>query len=287
MAEKLVIVYPPEPLIIDLTNMNIKKEIEAVLYNKTSNTILYEIIPNNKNNLTIENSISVINPFKNQNIKFFLNNVEQNKLNNNDKYELIIYFYVLKNNEIEISNLEKILNGKRGKENQKTILNINLINKSLREINRDEEYNKDIIQKYSKFKNDLKEINNTIRNIINSKYNSEIKINKIKYKILFILLILTIIFGFLFGLKVKKKYNSFFKYNKKKVEIPNIDKRNNNDDNINIKFMSAREADIIDEIYNDNMIKLKSLKDFNILNEARKNRKIKVWNSKIQYKFMS
>ena len=40
--------------------------------------------------------------------------------------------------------------------------------------------------------------------------------------------------------------------------------------------MSAREADVIDEIYNDNMIKLKSLKDFNILNEVRKNRKVKV-----------
>ena len=276
MAEKLVIVYPPEPLIIDLSNMNIKKEIEAVLYNKTSNKILYEIIQNNKNYLTIENSISVINPFKNQNIKFYFNNIEQNKLNNNDKYELIIYFYVLKKNEVGISNLDKILNEKRGKENQKTILNINLINKSLRKINRDEDYNKDIIQKYSKFKNDLKEINNTIKNIINSKYNNEIKINKIKYKIIITLLVLTMIFGFLFGLKIKKKYNSFFKYKKRKVEIVNIDKKNNNDDNINIKFMSAREADIIDEIYNDNMIKLKSLKDFNILNEVRKNRKVKV-----------
>ena len=276
MAEKLVIVYPPEPLIIDLTNMNIKKEIEAVLYNKTSDKILYEITQKNKNYLTIENSVSVINPFKNQNIKFFLNNAEQNKLNNNDKYELIIYFYVLKKNEVEISNLDKILNEKRGKENQKTILNINLINNSLRKINRDEDYNKDIIQKYSKFKNDLKEINNTIKNIINSKYNNEIKINKIKYKILFALLFLIIIFGFLLGFKIKKKYNSFFKYNKRKIEIVNIDKKNNNDDNINIKFMSAREADVIDEIYNDNMIKLKSLKDFNILNEARKNRKVKV-----------
>ena len=276
MAEKLVIVYPPEPLIIDLSNMNIKKEIEAVLYNKTSNKILYEIIQNNKNYLTIENNVSIINPFKSQNIKFFLNTIEQNKLNNNDKYELIIYFYVLKKNEVGISNLDKILNEKRGKENQKTILNINLINKSLRKINRDEDYNKDIIQKYSKFKNDLKEINNTIKNIINSKYNNEIKINKIKYKIIITLLVLTIIFGFLFGLKIKKKYNSFFKYKKRKVEIVNIDKRNNNDDNINIKFMSAREADIIDEIYNDNMIKLKSLKDFNILNEVRKNRKVKV-----------
>ena len=274
MAEKLVIVYPPEPLIIDLTNMNIKKEIEAVLYNKTSDKILYEITQKNKNYLTIENSVSVINPFKNQNIKFFLNNAEQNKLNNNDKYELIIYFYVLKKNEVEISNLDKILNEKRGKENQKTILNINLINNSLRKINRDENYNKDIIQKYSKFKNDLKEINNTIKNIINSKYNNEIKINKIKYKILFALLFLIIIFGFLFGFKIKKKYNSFFKYNKRKIEIVNIDEKNNNDDNINIKFMSAREADVIVEIYNDNMIKLKSLKDFNILNEARKNRKV-------------
>ena len=276
MAEKLVIVYPPEPLIIDLSNMNIKKEIEAVLYNKTSNKILYEIIQNNKNYLTIENNVSILNPFKSQNIKFFLNNIEQNKLNNNDKYELIIYFYVLKKNEVGISNLDKILNEKRGKENQKTILNINLINKSLRKINRDEDYNKDIIQKYSKFKNDLKEINNTIKNIINSKYNKEIKINKIRYKIIIALLVLTIIFGFLFGLKIKKKYNSFFKYKKRKVEIVNIDKRNNNDDNINIKFMSAREADVIDEIYNDNMIKLKSLKDFNILNEVRKNRKVKV-----------
>ena len=276
MAEKLVIVYPPEPLIIDLSNMNIKKEIEAVLYNKTSNKILYEIIQNNKNYLTIENNVSIINPFKSQNIKFFLNNIEQNKLNNNDKYELIIYFYVLKKNEVGISNLDKILNEKKGKENQKTILNINLINKSLRKINRDEDYNKDIIQKYSKFKNDLKEINNTIKNIINSKYNKEIKINKIRYKIIIALLVLTIIFGFLFGLKIKKKYNSFFKYKKRKVEIVNIDKRNNNDDNINIKFMSAREADVIDEIYNDNMIKLKSLKDFNILNEVRKNRKVKV-----------
>ena len=276
MAEKLVIVYPPEPLIIDLSNMNIKKELETILYNKTSDKILYEIIQNNKNYLTIENSISVINPFKNQNIKFFFNNIEQNKLNNNDKYELIIYFYVLKKNEAEISNFDKLLKEKRGKENQKTILNINLINKSLREINRNEEYNKDIIQKYSKFKNDLKEINNTIKNIINSKYNNEIKINKIKFKIVITLLVLTIFFVFFSGLKIKKKYNSFFKSNKRKVKIVNIDKKYNNDDNINVKFMSAREADVIDEIYNDNIIKLKSLKDFNILNEVRKNRKVKV-----------
>ena len=40
------------------------------------------------------------------------------------------------------------------------------------------------------------------------------------------------------------------------------------------KVKNIREADVIDEIYNDNMIKLKSLKDFNILNEARKNRKV-------------
>ena len=116
-------------------------------------------------------------------------------------------------------------------------MNINLINKSLREINRNEEYNKDIIQKYSKFKNDLKEINNTIKNIINSKNNKEIKINKIKFKIVITLLVLTIFFGFLSGLKIKKKYNLFFKSKKRKIKIVNIYKKNINDDNINIKYM--------------------------------------------------
>jgi hypothetical protein len=33
------------------------------------------------------------------------------------------------------------------------------------------------------------------------------------------------------------------------------------------------------------VIKLKSLKNFDILNEARKNRKVKVWNNKIEYKY--
>ena len=265
--EEIVISYPPSPLIIDYVNLNMKKEIEINLFNKTINNVLYKINSKNNNIFRIENPLSIIKPLSSQNIKIFFNNNPQNELNN--KLEIIFNFYLLNIDVSNLSNLNKIYEEKMGHENQKKIINIFLKNKPINEKNEEEKYIKDIIPKYSKFKNDLNEINNKIKNIIELNV-SNINKKKNKYIVLLVFIILIIIFGFIIGLILSKKYNKLFK---KKGSEKIIDSEDDKDF-VDVKFMSVKEANEINDVYDENLIKFNKLKDFNFLNEAKKSREI-------------
>ena len=268
MSEKgIVISYPPSPLIIDYVNLNMKKEIEINLFNKTINNVLYKINSKNNNIFRIENPLSIIKPLSSQNIKIFFNNNPQNELNN--KLEILFNFYLLNIDVSNLSNLNKIYEEKKGHENQKKIINIYLKNKPLNEKNEEEKYIKDIIPKYSKFKNDLNEINNKIKNIIELNVNN-INKKKNKYIVLLVFIILIIIFGFIIGLILSQKFNKLFK----KKESEKINDNEDDKDFVDVKFMSVKEANEINDVYDENLIKFNKLKDFNFLNEAKKSREI-------------
>ena len=268
MSEKgIVISYPPSPLIIDYVNLNMKKEIEINLFNKTINNVLYKINSKNNNIFRIENPLSIIKPLSSQNIKIFFNNNPQNELNN--KLEILFNFYLLNIDVWNLSNLNKIYEEKKGHENQKKIINIYLKNKPLNEKNEEEKYIKDIIPKYSKFKNDLNEINNKIKNIIELNVNN-INKKKNKYIVLLVFIILIIIFGFIIGLILSQKFNKLFK----KKESEKINDNEDDKDFVDVKFMSVKEANEINDVYDENLIKFNKLKDFNFLNEAKKSREI-------------
>ena len=265
--EEIVISYPPSPLIIDYVNLNMKKEIEINLFNKTINNVLYKINSKNYNIFRIENPLSIIKPLSSQNIKIFFNNNPQNELNN--KLEILFNFYLLNIDVSNLSNLNKIYEEKKGHENQKKIINIYLKNKPLNEKNEEEKYIKDIIPKYSKFKNDLNEINNKIKNIIELNVNN-INKKKNKYIVLLVFIILIIIFGFIIGLILSQKFNKLFK----KKGSEKINDSEDDKDFVDVKFMSVKEANEINDVYDENLIKFNKLKDFNFLNEAKKSREI-------------
>lgn len=270
MSEEIVAIFPPSPLQIESSKIKIKKEIEIYLYNRTNNNILYKINTNNNNNsFTIVNPIEIIKPFSSQNIKISFINNTQNDLNNfnNNKLDVLFNFYVLNNDIPHLSNLTKIYEERIGHENQKYILNINIINKTVISKQEEETYVKDMIQKYSKLKNELKAINSHLQSIILHK-NS---INKNKYIALLFLILLIIISGFILGLFISKKYNKLFK---KKIYEKNSNVDEDDKDFVDIKFMSVKEANEIKGVYDDNLIKFNELKNFNILNEAKKSREL-------------
>ena len=71
---------------------------------------------------------------------------------------------------------------------------------------------------------------------------------------------------------LSRQYNKLFKRGRNK----NINKNSNKeDDYVEVKFMSVKEADEMNEVLDENMKKFKELNNFNILNEVKKNRQIK------------
>ena len=262
MSEEIILFYPPEPIVIDFEN-TYKKELEINLYNKTNKTVLYKIICNNQNIFKIKNPISIIKPLASTSIIITIAFEVKNNININ-KYEIIFYFYELNDNDDKSSvDLNTILNNKIGKESQKSSINI-YFSKSKETINKD-------INKYIKFKNDLKEINNKINNTINSK-NLAFNKNKNFFIVVAFLLLLIICLGFFFGFKLSRKYNKLFIKNINKNRISNNKKE---EDYVEVKFMSVKEADEINEVSDENMKKFKELNNFNILNEVKKNRILK------------
>ena len=263
MSEEIILFYPPEPIVIDFENTN-KKELEINLYNKTNNKVLYKIICNNQNIFKIKNPISIIKPLASTSIIISIA-FEIKKNININKFEIIFNFYELNNSDDKnCVDLNTILNNKIGKENQKSSKNIYFSKNKETIINKD-------INKYTKFKNDLKEINNKINNIINSK-NLAFNKNKNVFFVVAFLLLLIICLGFFFGFKLSRKYNKLFKKNINKNSISNNKKE---EDYVEIKFMSVKEADEINEVSDENMKKFKELNNFNILNEVKKNRILK------------
>ena len=266
MSEEIILIYPLESIIVDYENTK-GKEITINLYNKTNNNVLYKIICNNQNIFKIKNPLSIVKPLSSVNI---IISIVYNAYNNQNlnKYELLFNFYILdNNNNYSNSNsfdLNKLLREKIGKENQKNHINIYLSKNK-------EQINKKDLNKFTKFKTDLTEINNKIKNIINSK--SQI-LNRKKniFIVTIVLLLLIIFFGFIFGLMLSRQYNKLFKRGRNK----NINKNSNKeDDYVEVKFMSVKEADEMNEVLDENMKKFKELNNFNILNEVKKNRQIK------------
>lgn len=265
MSEEIILIYPLESIIVDYENTK-GKEITINLYNKTNNNVLYKIICNNQNIFKIKNPLSIVKPLSSVNI---IISIVYNSYNNQNlnKYELLFNFYILDNNIYSNSNsfdLNKLLREKIGKENQKNHINIYLSKNK-------EQINKKDLNKFTKFKTDLTEINNKIKNIINSK--SQI-LNRKKniFIITIVILLLIIFFGFIFGLMLSRQYNKLFKRGRNK----NINKNSNKeDDYVEVKFMSVKEADEMNEVLDENMKKFKELNNFNILNEVKKNRQIK------------
>ena len=264
MSEEIVILDPPEPLIIDYEKIKIKKEIEITLYNKTNNNILCKSISINPNIFEIKNTLSIIKPYSSQNIQIsFINN--QNNLTNN-KYEIEFDFYKLNTYISNSLELNKIIKDKTGNENQKINVNIYLKNK-LQDTKTKSIEDNNYINKFYKFKNDLNEINNCIKKSIQSCSNKTKLFNKNKIIAFIIILSFVLISGFIFGLFLAKQYKKLFKKDFNK-NINNIVK--DDEDYIPIKFMSVKEADDIKEVVDENIIKFNQIKGVDMLNEAKK-----------------
>ena len=264
MSEEIVILDPPEPLIIDYEKIKIKKEIEITLYNKTNNNILCKSISINPNIFEIKNTLSIIKPYSSQNIQIsFINN--QNNLTNN-KYEIEFDFYKLNTYISNSLELNKIIKDKTGNENQKINVNIYLKNK-LQDTKTKSIEDNNYINKFYKFKNDLSEINNCIKKSIQSCSNKTKLFNKNKIIAFIIILSFVLISGFIFGLFLAKQYKKLFKKDFNK-NINNIVK--DDEDYIPIKFMSVKEADDIKEVVDENIIKFNQIKGVDMLNEAKK-----------------
>ena len=279
MAEEIIIFYPPGPINIDIEKAKTMKEIEIILYNKTKHKVLYKINSYDNNIFKINNLLSVIKPLSCTNIKIFLNYKTQINLTNN-KYEFKFDFYILNDHFSNPPDLNTLFNKKKGNENQKSIINIFFLNNKLNIVNKEQKFIQDI-KKYSKFKNDLIEINNKLKNIIitsntKNKNKNFFNINKNKFKAFIILLLFIIISGFIFGILLSRQYKKLFK-KEKNIKI-NTNKKEE-EEFIEVKFMTVKEADEIKQVNDENIIKFKELNNFNILKEVKRNRELKKFNS--------
>ena len=176
MSEEIVILYPPNNFIIEPLKPLMKKELEIIMYNKTNNLILYKVNSNEKKNLKIMNSFSILKPLSSLKIIISLENNTNSDLND-IKYKILFSFYLLNKNRANTSDLNSLIKDKIGKENQTTEVIINITNKVL---NIDEKY----IQKYEKFKNELNDINKKIQNIIGIANKNNINKNKCIFAII-------------------------------------------------------------------------------------------------------
>ena len=265
MNEEIVILDPPQPLFIDLAKINIKKEIEINLYNKTNNNILYKSTTINPDIFVIKNPLSIIKPYSNINIQISFINKQNNLIDNN--YSINFIFYKL---NLYISNsleLNKIVKEKSGKENQKINVNIYFKNKSPNSkiINKEEN---NYIDKYIKLKNDLNEINNNIK-ISTGLNNNKSKIfNTNKIIAFMIIFLFVLISGIIFGVFLSNQYKKLFK-----KKINNNNKNNileDDKDYIPINFMSVKDADDITEVTDENKIIFKEINKIDMLSEAKK-----------------
>lgn len=272
MSEEIVLLYPPNNFLIEPLKPLMKKDLEIIMYNKTEKNILYKVNSDEKNNLKIKNSFSILKPLSSFKIIITLEN-NTNKDLNDVKNKILFSFYVLNKDISSDSDLNRIINEKMGKENQANEVTIDIINKSL---NIDERY----IQKYIKFKNDLNDVNKKIQNIIGN--SNEHTINKNKYIFIIVLLLIIIISGFLLGLKLSALYNRLFK--KKTFDNQYNNKDVNNEDDkefVEIKFMSVKEVDEIKELNDENLLKYNQINNFNIFNAVKQKKE----SNKFKYNF--
>lgn len=272
MTEEIIIFYPPGIIFLNIDQINKKKEIEISLYNKSNYNVLYKINSKYEKIFKIEKSLSVIKPLSSRIVKISFNNTAENYFNNKI-YEINFKFYILNKISSNILDLNAILKEKTGNEVQEKLVNIYITNNKAKDENKQELLNKDL-KYYIKFKNDLNEINNKLKKIIDSKINNNKPINKNKNNKLFLILILLVLIfvsGFIFGLILSKQYNKLFKKQKK----INGGVKEENEEFVEVKFMTKQEADELSEFNYENKKYFENLNNFNILKEAKKNREKK------------
>ena len=250
MNENIILIYPPKNIYFsDKTkNNNSKKYKEIDLYNKSNKKILYNINQDEKNIIQIENHSSVINPKENQTIKIVLNNNSETQIK---KYELQLFFFESNNNKIPI---------------QTNILNLYLNEDTKPKFDVDE------FNKYSKFKTDLKQINNDLKLLINKEKNRNIK-REIKFKEILFLLFIIIICGIFFGNKLLKLYNIISHKLSKKNKIIKVEEEQEEFEEIN--FMTKEETEKLIDINEQNKQKYIVLRNFNFFEEIKKNKEMK------------
>jgi hypothetical protein len=272
MSEEIVLLYPPNNFLIEPLKPLMKKDLEIIMYNKTEKNILYKVNSDEKNNLKIKNSFSILKPLSSFKIIITLEN-NTNKDLNDVKNKILFSFYLLNKDISSDSDLNRIINEKMGKENQANEVTIDITNKSL---NIDERY----IQKYIKFKNDLNDVNKKIQNIIGN--SNEHTINKNKYIFIIVLLLIIIFSGFLFGLKLSALCNRLFKKKTFDNQYSSKGVNNKNDKEfVEIKFMSVKEVDEIKELNDENLLKYNQINNFNIFNAVKQNKE----SNKIKYNY--
>ena len=247
MTEEMVLIYPSKNIFIDISN-NINKYISINLYNKKDIKISYTINSIEENNIfqiENENRESILNPFANKEIKILVNNnINNNNTMNNNKYELNFIFKEFNNDKIS----------------QKIIINIYSKGKI-----------KEGINQYLKFKEELNNINNKIKDIIvKEEANFENKKKKIKLREIICILIIIIIFGILFGIKLSKIYKNIFK---KKINAKTV-KTKEDEENDVVKFMTNEEKENLNKLNLENHEKYERLFNFNFLEEVKKKKNI-------------
>ena len=249
MNENIILIYPPQNnYFSNKTKNNDKNNIEIDLYNKSNKKIIYNINQDEKNIFQIENNSSIINPKENQTIKIYLNKDIEYQIK---KYELKLSFFENNNNKIPI---------------QTNIVNLYL--------NEDTKLKFDVneFNKYSKFKTDLKQINNDLKLLINKEKNRNIK-KEIKFKEILFLIFIIILCGIFFGNKLLKIYIKLTNIFTNKNKITKIEEKQEEFEEVN--FMTKEESEKLIDINEQNKQKYIMLRNFNFLDEIKKNKEIK------------
>ena len=249
MNENIILIYPPQNnYFSNKTKNNDKNNIEIDLYNKSNKKIIYNINQDEKNIFQIENNSSIINPKENQTIKIYLNKDIEYQIK---KYELKLSFFENNNNKIPI---------------QTNIVNLYL--------NEDTKLKFDVneFNKYSKFKTDLKQINNDLKLLINKEKNRNIK-KEIKIKEILFLIFIIILCGIFFGNKLLKIYIKLTNIFTNKNKITKIEEKQEEFEEVN--FMTKEESEKLIDINEQNKQKYIMLRNFNFLDEIKKNKEIK------------
>ena len=249
MNENIILIYPPQNnYFSNKTKNNDKNNIEIDLYNKSNKKIIYNINQDEKNIFQIENNSSIINPKENQTIKIYLNKDIEYQIK---KYELKLSFFENNNNKIPI---------------QTNIVNLYL--------NEDTKLKFDVneFNKYSKFKTDLKQINNDLKLLINKEKNRNIK-KEIKFKEILFLIFIIILCGIFFGNKLLKIYIKLTNIFTNKNKITKIEENQEEFEEVN--FMTKEESEKLIDINEQNKQKYIMLRNFNFLDEIKKNKEIK------------
>ena len=275
MTEEIACIFPPGPIILNITKINYDKDIILKVYNKTKKNILYITGFNPINNVfEVKNKLSIIKPLSNSNIKLSLLSQysKQTQINANS-FNLIFKFYLITDdNLVKLKYNQLYKRFSTEKENQRTILNL-LFDKNDGTIINSNTIN-ELYKNYNSLNKSLSEINNKMKNEIEQNKriidnNKKIKKNNIFTNKFFIYILVSVI-GLLIGIFFAVVFKKFIKNWNKKVNI-----NNDNDDDYNITFLTMEEVGEIKNITHQSNELYKNIYKVNILEEVQKEKKLK------------